>query len=116
MNTNTTLKTARNHVVSIADVLYLQALGNYTALFLISKQKIVAAFTLKYYQDILLENGFIRPNKSFIIHPNFILSVNFHNKTITLKDEQIIQISRRKLPLLLPILKHTVNNKMNLPT
>lgn len=105
MNTNT-LKTARNQFVAIEDILYLQALGNYTSFFLSSNQKITAAFTMKGYQDILLDKGFIRPNKSFIIHPNFIASINFHEKTITLKDNQVIQVSRRKFPLLLPVLRN----------
>lgn len=111
MNLNTTVKTARNQFVDIQDILYLQALGNYTCLILHSNQKIIAALTLKYYQDTLLEHGFIRPNKSFIIHPNFINSINFHEKTIILKDKQTILVSRRKFPILLPLFKSIAKQK-----
>ncbi|WP_337045223.1 LytR/AlgR family response regulator transcription factor [Emticicia sp. 17c] len=116
MDTNIELKIARNKSIPITEVLYLQASENYTIFNLMANQKTIAAITLKHYENILSDKGFIRPNRSFIIRTDFIQSINFHSKTIILKDTQIIQVSRKKFPLLLPIFRDidSNNNKIGI--
>jgi len=55
------------------------------------------AKVLRKYEDILLPFGFIRTHRSNHINSHFILSAN-NNGTITMKNNSLPEISRRKKP------------------
>ena len=54
-------------VLEMNDILYCQADDNYTNIFLNNKKKLVSK-TLKYFEDILTNNGFARVHKSYLIN------------------------------------------------
>jgi len=59
-------------VLEINDILYCQADDNYTKIFLKDSKKLVSK-TLKYFEEILAENGFARVHKSYLVNVNAIV-------------------------------------------
>jgi len=60
-------------VVPVNTILYAQADDNYTVIYLIDGKKHVVSKTLKFFDDLLSDLGFIRIHKSFLINSNEIL-------------------------------------------
>lgn len=58
-------------VLEIADILYCQADDNYTNIFLKDRKKLVSK-TLKYFEEILTDNGFARVHKSYLVNVNAV--------------------------------------------
>lgn len=58
-------------VLAIQDILYCQADDNYTHIYLTTTKKLVSK-TLKYFEDILSENGFARVHKSYLVNVNAV--------------------------------------------
>ena len=59
-------------VLQVEDILFCQADDNYTQIFLKNKKKLVSK-TLKYFEDLLTENGFARVHKSYLVNVNMIV-------------------------------------------
>lgn len=59
-------------VLEIEQILYCQADDNYTNIFINDKKKLVSK-TLKYFEEILSENGFARVHKSYLVNVNAIV-------------------------------------------
>ena len=59
-------------VLQIKDILYCQADDNYTQIFLKDKKKLVSK-TLKYFEEMLTENGFARVHKSYLVNVGHIV-------------------------------------------
>ena len=59
-------------VLEVKDILYCQADDNYTQIFLKDTKKLVSK-TLKYFEEILAENGFARVHKSYLVNVNAIV-------------------------------------------
>ncbi|GEQ87389.1 DNA-binding response regulator [Patiriisocius marinistellae] len=59
-------------VLQINDILYCQADDNYTNIYVGDKKKLVSK-TLKYFEDILKENGFARVHKSYLVNVNAVV-------------------------------------------
>ena len=58
-------------VLEVADILYCQADDNYTNIFLKDRKRLVSK-TLKYFEEILSENGFARVHKSYLVNVNAV--------------------------------------------
>ena len=52
--------------------MYCQADDNYTQIFLKDKKKLVSK-TLKYFEEMLTENGFARVHKSYLVNVGHIV-------------------------------------------
>lgn len=100
-NLTNILKITRKQSILTNEVLFLEAKANYTIIYLADGKSILAAATLKIFENRLPKTTFCRPNKSFIIHRDFIERINYQEKIIILKNALIIQASRRKAPLIL---------------
>lgn len=96
-----TLKITRKQFIHTNEVLFLEAKANYTIIYLADGKCILAASTLKTFESKLPKSIFCRPNKSFIIHKDFIERINHQEKSIILKNNFSIQASRRKAPFIL---------------
>ena len=58
-------------VLQMEDILYCQADDNYTQIYL-KKGKRLVSKTLKYFEDSLVNNGFVRVHKSYLVNVNEI--------------------------------------------
>lgn len=97
------LKDADNvHIVSISEVMYMQADNNYTSFFLTDKRKIVISKTLKEYEQLLEGKGFFRCHQSYLVNLNYILRIDKREGGfIVMKDQTQLPLSSRKKEQLL---------------
>ncbi len=85
-------------VLHIEDVLYCQADDNYTWIFLKNNKKLVSK-TLKYFEEILSENGFARVHKSYLVNVNAITQYKKGkggSVTLSTGKEIMVSPSRKK--------------------
>jgi two-component system LytT family response regulator len=54
--------------VSIHDILYCHAVGNYTEFYLAGNQKILSSYSLGYYDELLEEQNFFRTHRSYLVN------------------------------------------------
>ena len=73
--------------VPLADILYIEGLGDYLKIYIKDRKTIVARMAMKEIMNDLPEKDFIRVHRSFIVPINRIQSVR--NKIITLPEKQI---------------------------
>lgn len=86
-------------IIELNSIAYMKAEGSYCTIVFQNNEKIIISKPLKYLVDkICSENcSFIRTHKSFLVNFNFIERINREiNATITLKNNDIIPISRNK--------------------
>ena len=78
--------------LDMRDLIYLEADGNYTNLYVSNGKKIHSSKTLKYYQDLLDKKIFFRIHHSFLIN---IFKVNTYKKN----KKEVILNNNRTLPV-----------------
>lgn len=82
--------------VPLEDISYLQADSNYTIVHRVSGQKLVVSKTLKEFEDILQDRGFLRVHKSNIVHLRYVKEYSTgEGGTIHMADGSEVAISRR---------------------
>jgi two-component system, LytTR family, response regulator len=85
-------------VIELKDIMYFDADGNYTTIFLQSMEKIVVTRQLGNFEDVLPENTFFRIHKSTIVNLNYITGYSSSEGNIAImKDGNSLTISRRRL-------------------
>lgn len=83
-------------VLEIADILYCQADDNYTKIFVGEKKKLVSK-TLKYFEDALVDNGFARVHKSYLVNVNAVTEYRKgKGGSLVLKNGKEIMVSPSK--------------------
>jgi two-component system LytT family response regulator len=67
------LKTWENiYIINLKDVIRCQADKNYTYFYFTNREKVIVSRTLKEYEDILTEYGFMRVHRSHLVNLNYI--------------------------------------------
>jgi two-component system LytT family response regulator len=85
-------------MISVADLMYLEADSNYTILHLSGFDKIVATRSLGEFEKILEAPAFFRIHKSAMINLNFLKAYSsYQGNFAVLTDGTSLNISRRKL-------------------
>jgi len=83
------------HVVLVQDILYLQADGDYVQIFT-REGKYLKEQTMKYFEEHLPENQFVRVHRSVIVNVEMISRIELYekqNQLLTLKNGQQIKTS-----------------------
>lgn len=94
------------NITDINDIIYLEGMNNYTAFHLISKPKILVSKTLKEFEELLSESGFIRIHKSSIINIRHLKKVNIEdNVSAQMVDGTMLAVSRRRAAELVELVK-----------
>lgn len=84
-------------LVSIEDIIHIEADSNYSIFHLANKEKITVSKVLKEYEEILPEHQFVRIHKSSIVNLNYIKEYNYRNGyEVLLKNGEKIAVSRRR--------------------
>ncbi len=81
-------------VVSISEIIYLQAQSNYTLIFT-EKGKFFSSKTLKVWTDEIQHEYFIRPHHSFYVNKMYIDTINKSQAQFQLTNGTKIPISRK---------------------
>jgi two-component system, LytTR family, response regulator len=96
------------HVVEVDDIIRCESDSCYTRFFLKnSKNTIVVSKTLKEYDEMLSEFGFVRPHKSHLINLKYVKSLlKTDGLTIEMEDGSLIPVSRRKREIIIDLITH----------
>jgi DNA-binding LytR/AlgR family response regulator len=82
----------------IKDIVYIEGKGNYSMVYLATKEEIYIAKTLKKFESHFRMHAFIRIHKSYLVNQENISSINLSNlPEITTSLGNKLPISRRKL-------------------
>jgi len=93
-------------VLEMKDIMYCKADDNYTELFLENNQKKLVSKTLKYFEDILKENGFARIHKSYLVNVSYIAAYKKgKGGTVALSSGKELSVSASKKAGLLSYFK-----------
>jgi len=89
----------RINVVPLKDIIRLEASSNYTQFYIKEfSRPILKPKPLKYFEQKLNSEHFLRIHQSHLVNKNFIQSYHFKNERfVCLKDGSKIEVSRRKL-------------------
>lgn len=77
-------------------ILYCKAESNYCCIKQISGHTKMATKTLKYVEEILPSNAFIRIHKTFVINLNYVVRYHKTNKEVELTNGEKLPVSFRK--------------------
>jgi two-component system LytT family response regulator len=80
----------------VQEIVRLEADSSYTHIFLANNKRFTASKTLKYFDEMLEEHGFLRTHKSHLINPVFLRQVNADHSVATMSDGSQVEVARRK--------------------
>lgn len=92
-----------SYYLNVNDIVYFKADGNYSEVITTSNKPILVAKTLKYYEEIMNEHGFLRVHQSSLVNANHILGLQ--GNKLQLKNGDTIEISRRKKTVIQDLFK-----------
>jgi DNA-binding LytR/AlgR family response regulator len=97
-DTRTQIPLNRKKQVCTSNVLYLQAVVNYTIIYLTDGRSVVVSKTLKQLEHRLMnDNNFFRTHKSFIVNLDFVTGFRINEEmTINVNEEHQVSLSRRR--------------------
>jgi two-component system, LytTR family, response regulator len=85
------------YFVRVSDILYCKAEGPYTEFFLIGQQKITISKTLKDYEDLLEQYGFVRTHRSYLINVKKITRFDkADGGSLVMENNHLVPVSVRK--------------------
>lgn len=89
----------RHHSIYInpSEVVLLEAVGNYTIVYLNNNKKIVFSKTLKVYEEVFSSAGFIRIHRNAVVNPHYIKAFNKLESSFILTNMTEVTVSRRRL-------------------
>jgi two-component system LytT family response regulator len=86
-------------LLAFADIVWLEGAGNYTYIHTRDNRRYLSSKTLKRLEPELVGPAFCRVHKSTIINMAYLSEINFGTAPhLYLKNNQLISISRRRLP------------------
>lgn len=86
------------------EIVRLEGESNYTKFFFVNKTTLLTSRTIKEYEAILENHGFIRTHKSHIVNKNYVSNF-LSDGILTMSDGSKIEISRRRKEDVIAILK-----------
>ena len=93
--------------IKVPDIIYCEADSNYTKIFLGDKQKIVSSRTLKEYEELLEDSGFIRIHHSYLVNKIHVRQyLKGEGGQIVMNNGIALDVSRRKKEQVLEKLKN----------
>ena len=90
--------------VELEDIIRLQAERNYTRFFFADGKEFLSAKTLKEYEEMLNDAGFVRVHRTHLVNTRFIKAYE-REGVLLLKDDSEVEVSRRKKEQLVKYLK-----------
>ncbi|MEP7109783.1 MAG: LytTR family DNA-binding domain-containing protein [Ferruginibacter sp.] len=87
------------------EIIRLEGEGNYTKFFFDNKTSLLTSYTMKNYEDILVNYGFIRVHKSHLVNKAHVINY-MTDGMLTMTDSSKVEISRRRKEDVLEILKN----------
>jgi two-component system, LytTR family, response regulator len=87
------------------EIIRLEGEGNYTKFFFTDKTSLLTTYTLKNYEDILINYGFLRVHKSHLVNKEHVINYTADG-LLTMSDLSRVEISRRRKEDVFAVLKN----------
>jgi len=84
------------HFFLVRDIIRLEADSSYTHIFLTNGKRFTASKTLKYMEEMLDGQGFLRTHKTHLINTAYLRQVNADHSIVTMSDGSAVEVARRK--------------------
>ncbi len=85
------------HFLELDEILYLKSDKNYTDIYIKNQQRITSTKTLKFYEQLLSENRFLRIHQKYLVNLNYIRKyLKEDGGYVLLTDNSKLEVSRRK--------------------
>lgn len=91
-----TIDYKKKKTIAINQIIMLKGDINYTHFYLQNGKQRMSSRTLKYYETLLNDKGFIRVHRGFIVNQNCIIKHNLLTSQLILTDGYEADISRRR--------------------
>ncbi|REG92845.1 LytR/AlgR family response regulator transcription factor [Algoriphagus antarcticus] len=89
----------------VEEIIYLQASGSYTSIFLSGKRNQLVSKNLKDFEVMLINQGFCRVHNSYLINMKHVLKyIKGEGGYVILTDDHHVDISRRRKDIFLNLL------------
>lgn len=82
-------------MIRLNEIIYLAGEGSYTQFHLENNKKATASKPLKYYEELLPDEYFLRPHQSFIVNKNYI-DKYLKTGVLIMKDQSEVPVALRK--------------------
>ena len=83
------------HFIAPSNIIRCEADNNYTRFFFVDRRPLLVSKTLKEYEELLEDHGFLRIHKSHLVNREHISQLN-RNGMVMLKNGDEIPVSRRR--------------------
>jgi two-component system, LytTR family, response regulator len=94
-------------IVSPDDIIRCQSDNYYTNIFLTNGKTVLVSKTLKEYENLLADSGFLRTHNSHLINVKYIRTfVRLEGGYIVMTDNKIIPVSRRKKGIVIDLINN----------
>ncbi|WAC42604.1 LytR/AlgR family response regulator transcription factor [Pedobacter sp. SL55] len=87
-------------VLQLKEIIYCQSEGSYTTFYLSEERKLIISKPLKYYDELLPEQWFLRPHQSYLVNIKCVDKF-LKSGTLILKDKTEIPVSNRRRELII---------------
>jgi two-component system, LytTR family, response regulator len=77
------------------EIIRLEGESNYTKFFFANKTSLLTTYTMKVYEEILIDHGFIRVHKSHLVNKAHVINYTIDGM-LTMADNSKVEISRRR--------------------
>ena len=99
------------HLFEVSDIIRCESEDNYTKFYIKNSKPILISKTLKEYEELLTEHGFVRIHQSHLINLAFLKSfIKKDGGYVVMADNSNLPISQRKKDSLQEILTKQMNN------
>jgi len=89
-------------IVPIADIMYCEADDNFTRFHLVSKKELLICRTLKYFEETLADQPFVRVHRSHMINLNYVIRyTKGKGGYITMENHVELEVSPKKKAIFL---------------
>lgn len=98
-----------HHQISAqGQILFVLADKNYSVFYLENGRKFVSGYTLKFHENILEPNQYLRINRSMLVKSSYVINIKEGGKAsyVVLQNGENVMISRRKLKVLRELHPH----------
>jgi two-component system LytT family response regulator len=89
-------------VIQVKEIIRCQANDNFTDFHIAGKKKMMICRTLKFYEELLAESGFMRVHKSHLVNMDHVKKyLRGKGGQLVMADESVIDVSPQKKPELM---------------
>ena len=96
-NTKLTVRGAKiNNYFFLEDIVYIEADGHYSWFYFKDQTRFLSSKTLRHYQELLQESGFIRISKFYVINKLHLLHYHIKANQVVLTGNIKLRVSVRR--------------------